>query len=74
LHAGIVPWERGKGYGTRMLSLALRKCVEFGFDRAVIVPRADNLGAIQTVINNGGKLVEKFIHEGAKLVRYEIEL
>jgi predicted acetyltransferase len=72
VHMGIVPWERGKGYGTKMLTLALQKCREFGFDRAVIVPRADNLGAIQTILNNDGKLIESFSHNGVELVRYEI--
>jgi predicted acetyltransferase len=74
IHAGIVPWERGKGYGTKMLALALHKCREFGFDRAVIVPRADNLGAIQTVIHNGGRITESFSHNGEELVKFEIEL
>ena len=26
IHAGIVPWCRGKGYGTAMLALALKEC------------------------------------------------
>ncbi|MCL2508748.1 MAG: GNAT family N-acetyltransferase [Oscillospiraceae bacterium] len=74
LHAGIVPWRRGEGYGTAMLGLALTRCLEMGFQRVQIVPREDNAGAVQTVIRNGGVLIEQFRQNGKRYLRYEINL
>ncbi|KAI4453658.1 atp-binding cassette sub-family b [Holotrichia oblita] len=65
LHAGIVPWCRGKGYGTVMLKLALSQCLKMGFQRVQIVPWKDNKWAIQTIIRNGGVLLEEFCENNA---------
>ena len=73
LHAGIVPWNRGKGYGTRMLELALVKCSEMGIDRVLITPRNDNIGAINTIIRNGGVLQDEFYDGDDLILRYWIE-
>ena len=74
LHAGIVPWHRGKGYGTIMLELALEKCRENGLKKVEIVPYKDNIGAIRTILNNGGTLIEEFCEEDIWSQRYEIQL
>ena len=74
LHAGIVPWRRGEGLGTRMLKLALDKCREMGFEYADIVPHKDNAGAIKTIVNNGGTLVEAFCDNGRWSQRWRIVL
>lgn len=74
LHAGIVPWHRGKGYGSKMLSLALEKCREMNLDRVEICPHKDNPGAIKTILNNGGTLSEEFFENGRYSQRYIIEL
>lgn len=74
LHAGIVPWNRGKGYGTVMLELALEKCREMGLKRVEIVPHKGNNGAVKTILNNGGCLIEEFCEEGVWSQRYEIQL
>ena len=74
LHAGIVPWHRGKGYGTHMLELALIKCREMGYEKAQIVPHKENTGAIRTILNNGGVLIEEFCEDGIWSHRYEIGL
>lgn len=56
LHAGIAPWNRNKGYGSVMLKLALDKCREMKFSRVEICPYKNNIGAIKTIVNNGGIL------------------
>lgn len=74
LHAGIAPWHRGQGYGTIMLELALEKCRENGLKKVEIVPYKDNIGAVKTILNNGGTLMEEFCEEGIWSQRYEIAL
>lgn len=74
LHAGIAPWHRGKGYGTIMLELALEKCREMGFENVEIVPHKNNIGAIKTISNNGGVLIDEFYEEGLWSQRYMIQL
>ena len=59
LHAGIVPWHRGKGLGTSMLYLALERCNDMGLEQVHITPRKDNIGAIQTILRNGGIFLEE---------------
>jgi len=73
LHAGIVPWCRGKGYGTAMLHLALLRCNEMGLQRVQIVPRKDNIGAIQTILRNGGIFMGDFYDDDVLCSRYEID-
>ncbi len=74
LHAGIAPWNRGKGYGSIMLKLALDKCREMKLDKVEICPHKDNIGAIKTIINNDGKLIEEFYENDICSQRYMIEL
>lgn len=74
LHAGIAPWNRGKGYGTAMLRLALEKCREMGFAYVHIVPYKGNDGAVQTILKNGVTLVEEFPDDGEPSLRYRIDL
>lgn len=74
LHAGITPWKRGRGYGTVMLKLALEKCREMGFDKVEICTHKDNIGAIKTILVNGGVLTEEFFESGIWSNRYSIEL
>lgn len=74
LHAGIAPWNRGKGYGSVMLKLALEKCREMKLEKVEICTRKDNIGAIKTIINNGGKPTEEYYENGICSLRYLIEL
>ena len=74
LHAGIAPWHRSKGLGTIMLHLALEVCGDKGFSNVEIVPYENNQGAIKTILNNGGKLKEKFCEDGKTSMRFEIDL
>lgn len=74
LHAGIVPWCRCQGYGTEMLRLALQECKIRGIKKVHIAPYKDNKAAIQTILNNGGCLIEEFIDDGRLSLKYEIKL
>lgn len=73
LHSGIVPWHRNKGYGTIMLKLALRKCLEKGMEKVQITTCKDNIGAQKTIVKNGGVLLEEFCDDGVEKLRYEID-
>ena len=46
----------GKGYGTKMLALALKKAKQIGLDKVLITCDADNIASAKVVENNGGKL------------------
>lgn len=60
--------------GTIMLELALEKCHEMGFKNIEIVPYKENIGAVKTILKNGGVLLEEFCEEGVWSQRYEIQL
>lgn len=75
LHAGIVPWCRGKGYGTAMLAIALEKCKKKGILKVHICPNSkENVAAIRTILNNGGYLLEEAVVDERIIQRYEIAL
>ena len=74
LHAGIVPWRRGEGLGTKMLALALDKCREMGMKYVHIVPHKDNSRAVRTILNNGGMLESEFFENEKWSQIYRINL
>lgn len=57
-----------------MLELALEKCREMGFKNVEIVPYKENVGAVKTILNNGGVIIEEFCEESVLSQRYEIQL
>lgn len=75
IHAGIVPWCRGNGYGTAMLALALNECQKRGILKVHICPNSkENISAIHTILNNGGYLLNEFVDDERIIERYEIIL
>lgn len=52
--AGIRPSERRKGYGTKILELALDKMQKMGFQKALVTCNEDNMGSEISIIKNGG--------------------
>ena len=75
LHAGIVPWCRGKGYGTAMFALALNECRKKNIWKVHICPDSkENISAKQIILNNGGYLLDEFVENGRTFERYEILL
>lgn len=68
----------GMGYGTKMLSLALKKARQMGLNKVLITCNYDNYASAKVIENNNGKLenvVENLI-DGKKVYtkRYWIEL
>ncbi len=53
---GIRPSERGKGYGTKQLSLVLEKAKELGISRVMISCDKANFASANVAIKNGAKL------------------
>lgn len=74
LHAGIVPWHRGKGLGTKMLELALELCRNMGMTSVDIVPYKFNKSAIKTILKNSGILIGEFYEDEKWSQRYTISL
>lgn len=74
LHAGIVPWHRGKGLGTKMLESALEICRNMGMTSVDIVPYKSNKSAIKTILKNGGILKDEFFENGKWSQRYTVSL
>jgi len=50
---GIRPSERGKGYATEMIRLALQECTKLGIDRVLMVCDKSNIASARTIIKNG---------------------
>ena len=53
---GIRPSERGKGYATEMIRLALLECQKLGIDKVLICCSKDNVASQRTIEKNGGVL------------------
>lgn len=71
---GIRPSERRKGYGTKMIALALEECKKLGTSRVLMVCDKTNIASAKSIINNGGILENEVIIRGITEQRYWIEL
>lgn len=71
---GICPSERGKGYGTRMLTLALMECKQRGINHVLMVCEKNNIPSAKAIRHNGGKLENEIEEDGYILQRYWIDL
>lgn len=72
---GIRPSERRKGYGTKMISLALEECKKLGIRRVLMVCYKDNIASKKCIINNGGILENEIFTKDGKIdQRYWISL
>lgn len=70
---GIRPSERGKGYGTQMIALALRECDRLGIRRVLMCCDRDNAASARTIQKNGGVLENEIDVDGVPVQRYWIE-
>ena len=72
---GIRPSERNKGYGTKMIALALAECKKLSISKVLMVCDKDNVASAKTIINNGGVLENEFVDEKGRIEqRYWIEI
>lgn len=71
---GIRPSERGKGYATQMLALALKKCKEMQLSKVLITCSKTNIASAQVIIKNGGILENEVMENGILKQRYWIHL
>lgn len=71
---GIRPSERGKGYGTKMIALALGECKKLGINRILMCCDKDNPASAKTIIKNQGVLENEVMDDGNLVQRYWIEM
>lgn len=71
---GIRPTARGRGFGTRLVALALEKCRELGLHDVLMVCRKENLASARTIQKNGGVLANEVEKDGQIMQRYWITL
>jgi predicted acetyltransferase len=72
---GVRPSERRKGYGKRMLALALDVCRTHGLSRALVTCDATNEASARTILANGGRFENEVVHpDGEPVRRYWIQL
>ena len=76
-HVGysIRPSQRGEGYGTQILRLALEKARTLGIGRVLITCDDDNIASVRVIEKNSGKLADKVNTENSKILtrRYWID-
>lgn len=70
----IRPDERGKGYGTRQLLLALDKCMELGIDNVLVTCDEDNKASSKTIEKCMGEYENSVEKDGELLRRYWINM
>ncbi len=71
---GIRPSERGKGFGTEAVRLALAECRRRGILRVLMVCDRDNRASARTIEKNGGILENEIMMEDGPVRRYWIDL
>ncbi len=71
---GIRPSERGKGYGTKMIALALEECTKLKIKRVLMTCNKKNIASRKTIISNGGILDSEVELDGEIIQRFWIEL
>ena len=72
---GIRPSERGKGFATKMIGLALSECRKLGINRVLMVCDKDNIASARSITGNGGVLENELIDDDGTIIqRYWIEL
>ena len=68
----IRPSERNKGYGSKMLALALKQCGKFNIAPAIITCLKSNIYSANIIIANGGILESEDVDNGERFQRYYI--
>lgn len=71
---GIRPSERGKGYATKQLNLALRFAKQIGLQQVIVACDKDNVASAKTAMSCGGILTKEFKEDGTLKQHYIFEL
>ncbi|MBQ7307865.1 MAG: GNAT family N-acetyltransferase [Clostridia bacterium] len=58
---GIRPKFNGKGYGTKMLALALKEAQKIGLEKVLVTCVDENIASARVIEKNGGKLENKIL-------------
>ena len=70
----VRPTERGKGYATEQIALALNECKKLNIKKVLMTCRKQNLASAKTIQKNGGVLENEVIDNGETIQRYWINL
>ena len=72
----IRPSERGKGYGTELLKMALTEAKKLGIEKVLVTCRNENTVSEKVILNNNGIYENDYYEEvaGKTFKRYWIEL
>ena len=71
---GIRPSERGKGYGNKIIKLALHECKKLEIEKVLITCNKENIPSKKSIIYNGGILENEVIKDDEIIERYWIDL
>ena len=71
---GIRPSERGKGYATKQLKLALRFAKQIGLQQVIVACDKDNVASAKTAMSCGGVLIKEFKEDGVLKQHYTFEV
>jgi len=72
----IRPAKRRKGYGKRILELALKEAKKINLDKVLVTCDSYNIGSKKIIENNGGVLENQFLSDDNNVskLRYWIDL
>lgn len=72
----VRPSERGRGYGTELLRLALVECRRLGLTRVLLTTAPDNERSIRVIRINGGVELDRPVSPfgGHRQIRWQISL
>lgn len=70
----IRPSARGKGYGTKILELALIEAKKLGIKKALISCNETNIASKRVIEKNNGQFQDKILKDGEPILRFWIEL
>ena len=65
----VLPSERCKGYATRILELALKRCFEIGISRVIVVCKENNIASEKVILKNNC-VYENTINDIKRFWRY----
>ena len=70
---GIRPSERGKGYATAMIGLALQEARRLGIQKVLMCCDKQNIASAKSIVRNGGVLENEAAVNGVVKQRYWID-